>query len=196
MDHETPFRIALLVIFVLGMPIGGYHRFKAAASRERLSRREEGFVLVPLRLCGLVTFGGIIAYLIDPEWMRWSALPLPDALRWAGAVVGAASLPLLLWTLASLGRNLTDTVVTRRDHTLVTAGPYRYVRHPFYVCGFLFLVGVFLLTTNVLIGSAGVVALILLTVRTPTEERKLVERFGDDYRDYMKRTARFIPRFL
>src|SRR5687768_425330 len=100
MDHETPFRIALLVIFVLGMPIGGYHRFKAAASRERLSRREEGFVLIPLRLCGLVTFGGIIAYLIDPEWMRWSALPLPHALRWAGAVVGAASLPLLLWTLA------------------------------------------------------------------------------------------------
>ncbi len=35
-------------------------------------------------------------------------------------------------TLRSLGKNLTDTVVTRRAHTLVTSAPYRWVRHPFY----------------------------------------------------------------
>ena len=37
--------------------------------------------------------------------------------------------------------------------------------------------------------------LVLLALRTPTEEAKLIERYGDVYRDYMQRTGRFIPRF-
>ena len=47
--------------------------------------------------------------------------------------VGVVAACLLIWTFRSLGTNLTDTVVTRKDHTLVTSGPYRFVRHPFYV---------------------------------------------------------------
>jgi len=39
---------------------------------------------------------------------------------------------LLIWTLRTLGANLTDTVITRKEHTLVTSGPYRWVPHPFY----------------------------------------------------------------
>jgi len=39
---------------------------------------------------------------------------------------------LLVWMFRTLGRNLTDTVVTRKEHTLVTTGPYRWIRHPFY----------------------------------------------------------------
>ena len=105
-----------------------------------------------------------MCYLLNAAWMRWAAVPLPDSLRWGGAAIGAVSIPLLLWTLRSLGRNLTDTVATRRGHTLVTGGPYRYVRHPFYVCGLLFLVAVTLLSANAFVGAAGIVALVLLAV--------------------------------
>ena len=34
----------------------------------------------------------------------------------------------------------------------------------------------------------------LLALRTRTEERYLIERFGDQYRDYMKHVGRFFPR--
>ena len=44
------------------------------------------------------------------------------------------------------------------------------------------------------IASTGFAALALLVIRTTTEEAKLVERFGDDYRRYMARTNRFFPR--
>jgi protein-S-isoprenylcysteine O-methyltransferase Ste14 len=37
---------------------------------------------------------------------------------------------------------------------------------------------------------------VFLAIRTPREEQKLVERFGDEYRDYMRRTARYIPGVL
>ncbi len=40
----------------------------------------------------------------------------------------------------------------------------------------------------------GAVALVLIGIRTRTEEEKLIERFGDAYTTYMKRTGRFLPR--
>jgi protein-S-isoprenylcysteine O-methyltransferase Ste14 len=96
--------------------------------------------------------------------------------------------------LRSLGKNLTDTVVTRKQHTLVTIGPYQWVRHPFYVCAALLVVTVSLVTANALFLIAGGLVLTLLGLRTPIEERFLLNRFGDDYRQYMNRTGRFLPR--
>src|SRR5262245_65474137 len=71
--------------------------------------------------------------MLDPQWMTWSSLPLSAWLRWLGLTLVVCSGLLLVWTFRNLGRNVTDTVVTRKDHTLVTSGPYRYMRHPFYV---------------------------------------------------------------
>ena len=111
-------------------------------------------------------------------------------MRLSGLVV----VPLLLtWTFHSLGRNLTDTVVTRREHTLVTHGPYRWVRHPFYVVVALWGLSFSLLTANWLLALLGVAALTMLVIRTRIEEAKLAERFGDEYRAYARRTGRFFP---
>jgi protein-S-isoprenylcysteine O-methyltransferase Ste14 len=100
----------------------------------------------------------------------------------------------MYWTLSNLGKNLTDTVVTRAEATLVTDGPYRWVRHPFYVTAALLMASVTLLTANWLIGLSSIVVLALLAIRTPKEEQMLIERFGQQYRDYMAKTGRFIPR--
>jgi protein-S-isoprenylcysteine O-methyltransferase Ste14 len=97
--------------------------------------------------------------------------------------------------LSNLGKNLTDTVATRKDHSLVTSGPYRFVRHPFYLSGLVSLVGGSLATANWFLLLAGLLPLGFLVVRTKTEEQKLIERFGDEYRNYMARTGRFFPRF-
>ena len=99
----------------------------------------------------------------------------------------------MFWTFHSLGKNLTDTVVTRRVHTLVTHGPYRWVRHPFYVVVFLWGLSVSLLTANWLLALISVVAVTMLGIRTRVEEAKLSERFGDEYRDYARRTGKFFP---
>jgi protein-S-isoprenylcysteine O-methyltransferase Ste14 len=103
--------------------------------------------------------------------------------------------PLLYWTFHSLGKNLTDTVVTRGHHTLVTYGPYRWVRHPFYDVIFLWGFSLFLLTANWLFLLVGGAFALLIVVRTRVEEAKLIERFGAAYRDYAARTGRFVPRF-
>jgi protein-S-isoprenylcysteine O-methyltransferase Ste14 len=151
--------------------------------------------MIGLRLCGLLTFLALAAYLISPTSMRWASVPLPTWSRWIGACLAVFAVPLLLfWTFHSLGKNLTDTVVTRREHTLVTHGPYRWVRHPFYDVMLLGVISMSLLTANWLLALFGLTAYAMIVIRTRKEEEKLIERFGDEYRAYMGRTGKFLPR--
>jgi len=195
MALEVPFRVALLVVMLLTMTVTAYHRLQAASSGEKISRKEEGYVFaIVLRLAGLCLWVATFAYLIYPPSVEWAMLPLDEWVRWIGVVTGALCSILMYWTLSSLGKNLTDTVVTRAAATLVTNGPYRWVRHPFYVTAALLMASVTVLTANWLIGLSSLVVLALLAVRTPKEEQMLIERFGQQYQDYMARTGRFFPR--
>src|SRR5687768_390028 len=133
MTDDQVFQVILIVAVVILMPIAIYHRVQAM-SGEKLDRSREGAVFLTARvvLAGPAMVG-FLAYLINPEWMEWSALPVPIWLRWLGIAIGVLGGAFLVWTFRSLGKNITDTVVTRKEHTLVTTGPYRWVRHPFYV---------------------------------------------------------------
>ena len=133
MNHDQTFRAVLMVVFLVVLPIGIYHRFKSQATREKLDRRQEGlFILATLRPLGAAFWLGLIAWMVDPRWMAWSSVSFPVWLRWTGVGVIAIACGLLVWTFRCLGRNLTDTVVTRQEHTLVLHGPYRWIRHPLY----------------------------------------------------------------
>ena len=195
MNHDHIFRAVLIVVFLVVFPIGIYHRLKSQATRERLDRREEGlFILATLRPVGAAFWIGLIAWMVDPDWMAWSSVSLPLWLRWLGVGVMAIACGLLMWTFQCLGRNLTDTVVTRQKHTLVLHGPYRWIRHPFYDSAGLLTVAISLIAGNWFLFVTGVIGFGLLTIRTRTEEEHLVARFGDSYRTYMERTGRFFPR--
>jgi len=195
MTSENIFRAMLGVAFLAVLAIALPYRLKSWATKEPLDRRQEGlFILVTLRPIGLALWLAVIAYLINPAWMEWSSLPLPTRLRWTGVPVFALALGLLAWALRSLGANLTDTVVTRRAHTLVTHGPYRWVRHPFYDAMALVIVAIALIAANWFVFAAGVVVFALLAIRATTEEAKLLARFGEPYRVYREQTGRFLPR--
>lgn len=147
-----------------------------------------------LRGSAYAAFFALLAYVIDPDWMAWSALPLPGWIRWIGVAGAIAAAIGVVAVLTSLGNNLTDTVVVREHHTLITTGPYRWVRHPFYAVFALGLASNTLVTANWFLGCAGFLAILLVIVRTPVEEAKLLERFGVQYEAYMAQTGRFLPR--
>ncbi len=195
MDDDSTFRFALIIGVVAVVLITLRHRIRSWASREQLDRRQEGlFLLTTLRPTGLVLWLAVVAYMIDPAWMAWSSIHLPLWLRWAGVGILAAAFGLLTWTLRSLGTNLTDTVVTRRVHTLVTHGPYRWVRHPFYGAMALLILAIALMAANWFVLLVGGLVLCLIPLRTAIEERHLLARFGEEYQAYLSRTGRFVPR--
>lgn len=194
MSDDQTFRIVLIVGSLILFPVIVYHRLKSQATGERLDRWQEGrFILFTLRPVGMLFMLGLIAYMINPWWMSWSSLALPAWLRWMGVGLGVLAGGLLIWTLRTLGKNLTDTVVTRREHTLVTRGPYNWVRHPFYDALALSILANSLAAANWFLFLTGGLLLVLIVIRTRTEEEKLLARFGESYRAYMERTGRFLP---
>ena len=185
--------IALSLIFV---GVGGYYRVQSQRSGESLDRTKEGWpLLIGIRLVGLATFGSALAWLSKPSWFGWASWPISDSLRWVGVLGFACSVGWLLWMFHSLGRNLTDTVVTRREARLVDRGPYRFVRNPMYT-GVLMLgisLGVALGTWLLPLAAGAMFGLFAL--RTRIEETYLLARFGNQYSEYMRRVGRFFPRF-
>ena len=194
-DQVTTVRLLLVAVMLVLLPIGVYHRFTSQSTGEKLDRRQEGvLILATLRPLGAVFWFGAFAWMINPRWMAWSSIPTPIWSRWAGVALLVTGGALLVWTFRSLGKNLTDTVVTRAAHTLVVHGPYRWIRHPLYSSAALLVAAFSLITANWFLLGIGVAVLCVIIMRTRTEEANLVARFGDSYQQYMNRTGRFLPR--
>lgn len=195
MNLDATFRPYVVAGFFIMILIALPFRIKSQSTGEKLDRTQEGIgMMIGLRLAGLALWTGAITFMISPAAMAWSSLPLPAWARWTGVGITVLTAPLLIWTLRSLGPNLTDTVVTRQAHTLTTSGPYALVRHPFYGCMALYTISTGLEASNWFVLLAGVAVFSLLAARSRTEEQKLLERFGEPYRAYQTRTGRFLPR--
>jgi protein-S-isoprenylcysteine O-methyltransferase Ste14 len=196
MRRESIFGSVTAALLVTAAAISGYHRHRAEqAGEDEISLQGEGLTTaVALRSSGLVLMLSVVAYLVNPRWMRWSSLDLPAPLRWSGAGLGAVSLALTLWIFRTIGKNITSTVETREEHELVTGGPYRWVRHPLYTVGTSFFVSLGIVAANWFMGLAILSVLVMLLIRLHKEEEKLIERFGDEYRAYIERTGRLLPR--
>jgi protein-S-isoprenylcysteine O-methyltransferase Ste14 len=140
-------------------------------------------VLVAL-LCGYVAF---------PNSLSWSRTGLPAVLRAVGIALAATALLWSIWAFRQLGRNLTSSLVTSGDRSLITTGPYRWVRHPLYSGWAIVSLGYTLITASWLVLSLSAAAVAAVVIRTPAEEAELEARFGDAYRRYRARTGRFVP---
>lgn len=149
--------------------------------------------MIGMRLAGLITFGSTAAWLWKPHSFAWAAHPIPDLVRWTGVGAFALSIAWLIWMFVSLGRNLTDTVVTRRNAHFVDRGPYRYVRNPMYSGILMVGISLGLALGTWLLPLAAAIMFAVLARRTRIEEAYLIARFGDQYRGYMARVGRFFP---
>jgi protein-S-isoprenylcysteine O-methyltransferase Ste14 len=81
----------------------------------------------------------------------------------------------------------------QKTHKLVTWGPYRFVRHPSYLAYFLLFTGLLVMWPN-LLTFVPLVAIPGYIRATDKEERLLEAHFGNEYKEYQRRTGRFFPR--
>ena len=191
------FRWLALAVLVGAVGISGFHRRRARARTGTIARSRETPLLIAGRL--LVTlplFGGSIAYILNPAWMTWSAFESPAWLRWLGVALGICVVPAVHWLLTALGSNVSETVLVKERHELITGtGPYRWIRHPLYATGIGLFVAIGLMAANWFILALALIALLLIrTVVVPLEEEELVKRFGIAYEDYRRRTGALLPR--
>lgn len=121
---------------------------------------------------------------------------LPEWLGWIGTAVFAMALLFLWRSHADLGQNWSAILKIRQEHSLVTDGIYRHIRHPMYAAHLLWAIAQGLLLENWLAGWAFLVVFVpLYLIRAPKEEQMMLEQFGEQYRQYISRTGRIMPRF-
>lgn len=113
---------------------------------------------------------------------------------WVGVAIMIAGGLLRRHCFRMLGPSFTAVVVVKPGQQVIERGAYRWIRHPSYSAAALIYVGTTLPMANWL-SVVIMLAPVVLTYgyRVRVEERALVEVLGEPYRDYMRRTKRFIP---
>jgi protein-S-isoprenylcysteine O-methyltransferase Ste14 len=118
--------------------------------------------------------------------------PFDSLFQILGLLMLVSGVLLFSWSILARGEHAVSWDMPE-DHKLVTWGPYKYVRHPSYLSYFLLISGFFLAWLSLLtLPCFAAIPGYFLSVET--EEKMLIERFGDKYRLYQKRTGKFIPR--
>ncbi len=200
MSAEARFRTLTFALLIAIWATRGFFSWRHGQIRKRfqLDREvvaREGRALVALRVALFFAFLASLAlYVLRPAWIDRVALPLSGGVRWAGAVLALASLPLLAWTHVVLGRYWSVNLRLLEEQPLLTAGPYRWVAHPMYTALFAFMIGLSLVSASPLFAVPSLGAIVALTIRIPREERMMVERFGERYREYRNRVGGVVPR--
>lgn len=195
METATIFRIILPVLILSFATHRGYYVRKHGEEQNTLKKREEGWVSRIAGLLGIIGFAAIVIYSVKPDWLAWASLSLPLWLCWLGVVMALLGFALLQWAQDTLGKNWSDTPRMMKEQFLITSGPYHFIRHPIYTAFLLILGSTLLISANWLIGIAWIGMTVLeIASRIGFEENLMLEYFGDQYREYMKRTGRLLPR--
>jgi protein-S-isoprenylcysteine O-methyltransferase Ste14 len=149
------------------------------------------FALLGASLLGL---GIVPVVYLATHFPRFADYPVVPVLSYLGIAAGAACIWLFHRTHRDLGHNWSVSLDLRERHTLVTTGVYGSVRHPMYSAFWLMALAQLLLLPNWVAGPAGLVGFgILFFGRVAREEDMMIAAFGDEYRAYMRRTARVVP---
>jgi protein-S-isoprenylcysteine O-methyltransferase Ste14 len=195
MGDEAVYQITTLALLTLTVGISTAYRARANRRGGQLSGSNGLGLVAGLRLLSLFILLPLLVYIINPAWVAWARVELPAWLRWLGAGGALVASMLSVWVFQSIGSNISPSHATRQGHQLVQHGPYRWVRHPLYSTGMLFYGSLTLLSSLWWLGVGALIPLAVLLWRTPQEEARLLETFGDEYRSYMQRTGRYLPRF-
>ena len=192
------FRWLALVVLLGTIGVSGYYRWRARVASGTIPRsREPGRLIAGRLLVALPLIAGILAYIVSPRSMAWSAYAGPGWLRWLGVALGLASMLSARWVLRAIGSNVSETILTKSAHQLVTHGPYRWIRHPIYTTGTVLFVSLGLIAANWIILTFALIALVSIRfVVVPMEERELIARFGAAYEQYRRGTGAMTPRFF
>lgn len=190
--YEIQFKFILAVFLLMSTGIRLYYQrnrrgFETAIIKHEM--REKVFIV--LFGLGLIP---VIFYLLTSRLKPFS-FSLPARVRWLGGGLILAGNLLFIWSHRALGRNWTPFLEIRKGHTLVTNGPYRFVRHPMYLAFFLIGIGVSLLSANWIVALSYMLPMTnMYLFRISDEEKMMEEQFGKKYKEYMQNTGRLIPK--
>lgn len=164
-----------------------YRKMKKLVSKK--PTKELFLVFIAIVGMGIIPLIYLTTGLLEPFTFRLEA-----EVRLFGAIMYALGLLLVFWVHHTLGHNWSPLLEIRREHMLVTGGPYRFVRHPLYLAFFTLAIGQTLFTANWVVAAGVLLWTFFYLGRVGDEENMMLEFFGRQYQLYMERTGRLLPK--
>mgnify|MGYP001048890242 CR=1 FL=1 len=201
MNDSLVFKILFLILFILVLAtrvVFGIKQRRTGQSswsvNEKAVAREGRWSLLLRPVGFLFMLGFIVLYIIEPSGSAWLFLSLPLWFRFSGVLFGAAGILLLVWVHRTLGMQWSTTLQFKERHTLITSGPYKFIRHPMYASLFLFFVGLSIISSFWPLMALVVIFLLFFIRIMGREESMMIDQFGEEYRVYINSTGRFLPK--
>ncbi|HEX8947988.1 MAG TPA: isoprenylcysteine carboxylmethyltransferase family protein, partial [Dissulfurispiraceae bacterium] len=182
----------LVCVIVVYSYVRGLRRTQIQASGRTPTMLRSPWLMLPLLAAYLV----VLVLLWQPVAPGLSA-STRLAIDVAGILLTLCGVVFILWGRFALGKmhNISSVSGARlfADHQLITAGPYKIVRHPMYLGFALAAAGALLLYRTWAVVFMAVHGLVFI-VRARREEEALAARFGEDWRQYCRRVPAILPR--
>jgi protein-S-isoprenylcysteine O-methyltransferase Ste14 len=134
----------------------------------------------------------IIVWMLDSFFFKFTVFPndyIPLAVQITLGVICLGLAAYLAWA----GIKIVFGEV-REKPGVIRKGVFSVVRHPIYLGEILLYLGLLFLRTSLAAAAVWIIAIIFLHYLSRHEEKLLVERFGDDYKQYMKDVPMYFPR--
>lgn len=146
---------------------------------------------------------GFVLFLLQ-DVILFSELKLGLLSLVLGIILIIAGIILHAWTAKLIGIKATigytelkpeEQNIDRKG--LITSGPFSVVRHPSYWAHTAIIIGIFFMTGIITVGIIAIIDLVITYFITTTlEDRELVGRFGDLYREYQREVPKFFPKIV
>ena len=156
------------------------------------SHADDHYSNLVLRLC-------LLTSILSANWLiriqTWATISWHPVLIFGIGIALVIGGVIFRWyAVHLLGRYFSVRLGVQPGQTVMTKGPYRWIRHPSYTGSLITMLGFGFAFTNWLcLVSVPLIVFIGYSYRVNIEERMLVNALGDSYREYMNHTKRFIP---
>ena len=186
-------------LYVMGFAVAtvmrSYYGLQFKRDEIDYSRKEHPLVFVGMALWAVVLILPFIS--IFSNGLAIADYKIITSLQVLGAFVFIAGLWVLWRSHVDLAANFSPSLLIRKNHTLVTTGIYRKIRHPMYLSFFMWAIGQALLIENGLAGPWGLLAFgLIYWFRVQKEEQQLLVQFGNEYEQYQEKTGRLLPKLI
>jgi protein-S-isoprenylcysteine O-methyltransferase Ste14 len=116
-----------------------------------------------------------------------------NVIRIIGLVVYLMFSWIQIWSGKSLGENFSQDIIIKKNHTLVTNGPFKFIRHPQYFSQIFIDLGAAAATLSYIIAPIAVIQIPFIILRASLEDKLMLKHFSDEYSAYKKKSGLIIP---
>jgi len=182
--------IGLNIIATFGANVSGAKKGFKSKIGEAREKPKTYLQNLPVIL-STVALVGLILAVFQVGTLEYSADH--NTIRYIGLIVYLAFSWIQIWALKSLGENFSQDILIKKNHQLVTKGPFKFIRHPQYLSQILIDLGGAAATLSFIVAPLAIIQIPFIFLRASLEDKLLSRYFSDEFSSYKKKSGLIFP---